>query len=79
MTITINTASDSQVIYDAERLTFLQQHELGHGTDRYREGKDDPNYEANPHTFTITHTASGGDYAGVSVGSVAVHITDDDP
>ena len=39
---------------------------------------DDMVAEAQPHTGTISHTAAGGDYAGITIDDVEAEITDDD-
>ena len=75
-TVTITPSPDSQVTVNPTTLTFT--------TGNWSSGQtitvtavDDSTVEGS-HTGTITHSASGGGYGGVSVPSVVANVTDND-
>ena len=77
-TVTIAVASDATAIrVDKPSLTFMAKDWDAVQTVTV-ETTNDQVENVPPETATITHTVSGGDYAGESAASVAVTVTDDE-
>jgi hypothetical protein len=79
VTINISTSGDSQVSTSPGGSLSFNSTNWGDEQTVTVTAIDDIDYEANPHTYTITQTATGSDYTGVPVASVPVNITDNDP
>ena len=76
-TVTIGVSPDAQVSVSAATLTFTTGNWSATQTVTVT-AVDDAVFEG-PHTGTITHSASGGSYDGVSIPNVVANITDDEP
>ena len=76
-TTTITMSSDSQATTTPATLTFTTANWSTPHTVTVS-AVDDAVVELSPHTGTISHTASGGSYDGVSISNVVANITDDD-
>lgn len=75
-TVTITISPDSQVSVSTTTLTFTTADWASPQTATVS-AVDDGVVE-NPHTGTITHSAAGGAYDGVSISSIVANVTDDD-
>ncbi len=74
--VTITVSSDhGDVTTQPASLTFTPDNWQTAQTVTVRAGQDD---DATDETGTLSHAASGGNYDGVAVASVAVSVTDDD-
>ena len=74
--VTITMSADSQATTTPASLTFTTGNWNAAQTVTVT-AVDDPTVEG-AHTGTITHSASGGGYTGVSISNVVANITDDD-
>ena len=77
VTVTVNDPANTDVTADPASLTFTTANWAATQTVRVTVGEDD---DALDETATITHTAASTDakYAGISVGTVLVSVTDQD-
>ena len=75
-TVTITISPDSQVSVSTTTLTFTTADWASPQT--VTVSAVDDGVVENPHTGTITHSAAGGAYDGVSISSIVANVTDDD-
>ena len=76
-TVTITIGSDSEANTSPTVLTFTTGNWFTAQTVTVT-AVDDGGVELSPESSTITHSASGGSYDGVSISNVVANVTDDD-
>ena len=75
VTVTVGGASGTDLTVSGPPLTFTTSNWGTEQTVAVMAGQDD---DGTDDTVTLTHTANGGDYAGVTGDDVTVTVTDDD-